>query len=84
MTDFNRSTRQDEIWTELNEIRDTVDCGLLDPTDGEYTGDDLVALQAAWDATDGSDSPDRIDALVWLLTWLMLHHVPKKATSRQG
>ena len=50
MTDFNRSTRQDEIWTELNEIRDTVDCGLLDPTDGEYTGDDLVALQAAWDA----------------------------------
>jgi len=50
MTDFNRSARQDEIWTELNEIRDTVDAGLLDPTDGEYTGDDLVALQAAWDA----------------------------------
>ena len=50
MTDFNRSTRQDEIWTELNEIRDTVDCGLLDPTAGEYTGDDLVTLQATWDA----------------------------------
>ena len=50
MTDFGRSARQDVIWTELNEIRDTVDAGLLDPTDGEYTGDDLVALQAAWDA----------------------------------
>jgi len=50
MTDFNRSARQDVIWTELNEIRDTVDAGLLDPTDGEYAGDDLVALQAAWDA----------------------------------
>ena len=50
MTDFGRSSRQDIIWTELNEIRDTVGAGLLDPTDGEYTGDDLVALQAAWDA----------------------------------
>ena len=50
MTDFGRSSRQDIIWTELNDIRDTVDAGLLDPTDGEYTGDDLVALQAAWDA----------------------------------
>ena len=50
MTDFGRSTRQDVIWTEFNEIRDTVDAGLLDPTDGEYAGDDLVALQAAWDA----------------------------------
>ena len=50
MTEFDRTTRQDEIWSELNEIRDTVDSGLLDPTDGEYAGDDLVALQAAWDA----------------------------------
>jgi len=50
MTDFDRTTRQDEIWTELNEIRDTVDAGLLDPTDGEYAGDDLEALQASWDA----------------------------------
>ena len=50
MADFDRTTRQDEIWTELNEIRETVDAGLLDPTDGEYAGDDLVALQASWDA----------------------------------
>ena len=44
----------------------------------------LEDQMTTWDATDGSDSPDRIDALVWLLTWLMLHHVPGKATSRQG
>ena len=50
MTDFNRSTRQDEIWTELNEIRDTTGGALLDPTDNGYEGDDLEALQAAWDA----------------------------------
>ena len=50
MTEFDRTTRQDEIWSELNEIRDTVGSGLLDPTDGEYAGDDLVALQASWDA----------------------------------
>ena len=50
MADFDRTARQDVIWTELNEIRNTVDHGLLDPTDGEYTGDDLIALQAAWDA----------------------------------
>jgi len=50
MTEFDRTARQDVIWTELNEIRETVDSGLLDPTEGEYTGDDLVALQAAWDA----------------------------------
>ena len=37
-----------------------------------------------WDASDGSDSPDRLDALVWLLTWLMLNMKLKKATSRQG
>ena len=44
----------------------------------------LEDQMTTWDSTDGSDSPDRVDALVWLLTWLMLHHVPKKATSRQG
>lgn len=44
----------------------------------------LEDQMTTWDATDGSDSPDRIDALVWLLTWLMLNHIPKKATSRQG
>ena len=44
----------------------------------------LEDQMTTWDASDGSDSPDRVDALVWLLTWLMLHHIPKKATSRQG
>lgn len=37
-----------------------------------------------WDATDGSPSPDRLDALVWVLTWLMLYNQTKTATSRQG
>lgn len=45
---------------------------------------DLEDQLCTWDASDGSSSPDRLDALVWLLTWLMLHHIPKKATSRQG
>ena len=50
MTDFGRSTRQNVIWDELQDIRDTVEYGLLGPEDGGYTGDDLVALEAAWDA----------------------------------
>lgn len=29
-----------------------------------------------WDASDGSPSPDRLDALVWLITWLMLETGP--------
>jgi phage terminase large subunit-like protein len=37
-----------------------------------------------WDASDGSDSPDRLDALVWVLTYLMLWRKLKKATSRPG
>ena len=44
----------------------------------------LEDQMTTWDASDGSPSPDRVDALVWLLTWLMLHHIPKKAMSRQG
>ena len=44
----------------------------------------LEDQMTTWDATDGSDSPDRVDALVWLLTWLMLGIKLKKATSRQG
>jgi len=44
----------------------------------------LEDQMTTWDATDGSDSPDRVDALVWLLTWLMLYRSPGKATSRQG
>ena len=50
MTEFDRTTRQDEIWSELNEIRDTVDSGLLSPDEAEYAGDDAIALQASWDA----------------------------------
>lgn len=44
----------------------------------------LEDQQTTWDASDGSDSPDRLDALVWVLTYLMLFGVQKKATSRQG
>ena len=44
----------------------------------------LEDQMTTWDAEDGSDSPDRIDALVWVLTWLMLQHKTRKATSRQG
>ncbi len=45
---------------------------------------DLEDQLTTWDASDGSPSPDRLDALVWLLTWLMLMHLQKKAGSRQG
>ena len=45
---------------------------------------DLEDQLTTWDASDGSDSPDRLDALVWLLTWLMLNIKLKKATSRSG
>lgn len=45
---------------------------------------DLEDQLTTWDATDGSSSPDRLDALVWVLTWLMLFHKVGKATSRQG
>jgi phage terminase large subunit-like protein len=44
----------------------------------------LEDQQTTWDASDGSPSPDRVDALVWALTWLMLMHIPKKARSWQG
>lgn len=44
----------------------------------------LEDQMTTWDATDSSDSPDRLDALVWVLTWLMLGIKLKKATSRRG
>lgn len=44
----------------------------------------LEDQMTTWDATDGSDSPDRVDALVWVLTFLMLKGVQKVATSRRG
>ena len=50
MASFGRSDRQDAIWSLLNAIRGTVDAGLLGPDDGDYEGDDVVALTAAWDA----------------------------------
>ena len=48
MASFGRTARQDVIWGLLNAIRDTVDAGLLGPDDGDYDGDDAVALEAAW------------------------------------
>ena len=50
MSDFDRTTRQNAIWDEMQEIRNTVDSGLLGPVDGGYTGDDLIALEASWQA----------------------------------
>ena len=49
---------------------------------GAYGG--LEDQMTTWDAQDGSDSPDRVDALVWLLTWLMLGIKVPKATGRRG
>lgn len=49
---------------------------------GSFGG--LEDQMTTWDATDGSDSPDRLDALVWGLTYLMLGSTFRKATSRQG
>ena len=48
MASFGRSDRQEVIWGLLNAIRGTVDAGLLGPDDGEYDGDDAVALEATW------------------------------------
>ena len=31
-----------------------------------------------WDASDGTPSPDRLDALVWALTWLLLLTAPPR------
>lgn len=44
----------------------------------------LEDQMTTWDAEDGSPSPDRLDALVWCLTYLMLVRVSGKAKSRQG
>lgn len=50
MTSFGRSARQEVIWGDLNAIRGVVDAGLLGPEEGEYAGDDAVALEATWQA----------------------------------
>ena len=45
----------------------------------------LEDQMTTWDAEDGSTSPDRLDALVWLFTYLMLGRLPgRKAKSRSG
>jgi hypothetical protein len=49
MATFGRTARQDVLWDEFNDIRATVDKGLLSPDDAEYDGDDAVALQTRWD-----------------------------------
>lgn len=49
MTTFGRTARQDVLWSEFNDIRATVDQGLLSPEDAEYDGGDAVELQARWD-----------------------------------
>ena len=49
MATFGRTTRQNTIWDELNDIRVTVDSGLLGPDDGGYTEDD-GELQVEWEA----------------------------------
>ena len=48
MASFGRSDRQEAIWGLLNAIRGAVDAGLLGPDDGDYDGDDAVALEALW------------------------------------
>lgn len=44
----------------------------------------LEDQMTTWSAEDGSDSPDRIDALVWALSFLMLRMPIRKAKSRKG
>lgn len=44
----------------------------------------LEDQMTTWDAEDGSISPDRLDALVWLFTYLMLVRQPREAESKQG
>lgn len=44
----------------------------------------LEDQMTTWNAEDGSDSPDRLDALVWVLTFLMARRRPLKAKSRSG
>lgn len=49
---------------------------------GSFPG--LEDQMTTWDSTDGSDSPDRVDALVWCLTHLMMKREVRPAKSRQG
>ena len=52
MADFGRTSRQDTIWTELNDIRIEVDEGLRSPEESSYVeyegGPELVDLTDDW------------------------------------
>ena len=47
MTDFGRSTRQNVIWDEMQDIRDVGGGELRSPEDGDY---ETNGLQTEWDA----------------------------------
>ena len=53
MADFDRTDRQDTIWSELNDIRIEVDEGLRGPEESSYVeyegGPELVDLISDWD-----------------------------------
>ena len=49
MTSFARTTRQNEIWDRMGEIRIIVGAGLRSPDDEGYDGDD-GELQTEWEA----------------------------------
>ena len=48
MATFGRTAAQDVMWVELNDIRNTVDAGLLGPEDGDYE-DGEGELQEEWE-----------------------------------
>ena len=45
---------------------------------------DLELQMTTWSPADDADSPDRVDALVWALTDLMLTRPRPRAVSTQG
>ena len=53
MSEFGRITRQDTIWTELNDIRAEIDEGLRSPEESSYEeyegGPELADLQGDWE-----------------------------------
>lgn len=53
MTEFGRTARQNEIWDELQDLRDEVDEGLLSPEESSYAeyegGPELADLIVDWD-----------------------------------
>jgi len=53
MSEFGRTTRQDTIWSELNDIRIEIDEGLRSPEESSYVeyegGPELADLIDSWD-----------------------------------